>query len=45
MADRRIYFKTDATGFLVVGIHVDDNFQIATSASLAAEFDKAWTKA
>ena len=36
VADRRILFKTDAPGILVVGVHVDDNFQIATSTSLAS---------
>ena len=45
VADRRIYFKTDAPGILVVGVHVDDNFQIATSTSFASQFDAAWTKA
>ena len=45
VADRRIYFKTGASGLLVVGVHVDDNFQIATSSSLASQFDAAWTKA
>ena len=45
VADRRIYFKTDDTGFVMVGVRVDDNFQVSKSESLAAEFDKAWTEA
>ena len=36
MADRRIYFKSGASGLLVVGVHVGDNFQVATSSPLAS---------
>ena len=44
VADRRIYFKTDESGILVAGVHVDDNFLVSDSPSLASQFDEAWTK-
>ena len=45
VADRRIYFKADESGIIIAGVHVDDNFLVSDSPSLAFHFDAAWTKA
>ena len=42
--DRRVYYRRSPEGFIIVAIHVDNNFSLDTCKAMAEEFDTAWTK-